>query len=137
MRAIKTNRKRSSALGAATAAAMLFVGPASAANGVAPKDLRGRWTTTPPRCEQENGVADVLIVTSAELAFYEIGCTLKSAETHGAETRFKASCYKGGSPDSSGTVLIRRLSPTKLSLSLHGFSWSGETPEEFQRCAAR
>jgi hypothetical protein len=97
----------------------------------------GKWTSNPPRCEQINGEVDVLTVTSSELAFYEIGCKLSKAKRDRDGVRYAARCYKGGSPETSGTVTIRRQSPDTIALALHGFIWTSENPETFHRCAAR
>ena len=98
-------------------------------------NLKGRWSSNPPRCEQVNGEVDVLTITSSDLAFYEVGCKISKPERRGDEVRFAARCYKGGSPESSGTVVIRRLSTDSIGLALHGFFWTSEKPETFHRCA--
>jgi hypothetical protein len=100
-------------------------------------EFQGKWSSHPSRCEQVNGEVDVLTITSSELEFYEIGCKLSKPERSDDEIRFAARCYKGGSPETSGTVVIRRLSPESIDLALHGFSWITEKPEKFHRCAAR
>ena len=100
-------------------------------------EFQGKWSSSPPRCEQVNGEVDVLTVTPSELEFYEIGCKLSKPERIHDEVRFAARCYKGGSPETSGTVAIRRLSPGTIALALHGFFWITEKPEVFHRCAAR
>jgi hypothetical protein len=100
-------------------------------------EFHGKWSSNPPRCEQVNGEVDVLTVTSSALEFYEIGCTLSKAKRSHDDVRFAARCYKGGSPETPGMVMIRRVSPGTIGLSLHGFSWTTEAPEIFHRCAAR
>ena len=45
-----------------------------------------------------------------------------------------AQCYKGGSPVTSGTVVMRRLKPDKIDVSLRGFFRNSEKPEVFYRC---
>jgi hypothetical protein len=111
---------------------------ACATSGASATDeLQGKWSSDPPRCQQVNGEVDVLTMTSSELEFYEIGCKLSKPERNRNEVRFAARCSKGGSPETSGTVVIRRLSPEKIDLSLRGFSWITEQPEEFHRCAAQ
>ena len=108
------------------------VGAATAAD-----EFRGKWSSNPPRCEQVNGEVDVLSITSSELEFYEIGCKLSRPKRSHDEIRFAARCYKGGSPETSGTVTIRRRTPETIELALHGFSWIAEKPEVFHRCAAQ
>lgn len=117
---------------AALAAGIVVVaGAAPAAD-----EFQGRWSNNPPRCEQVNGEVDILTITSSELGFYEIGCTLAKSEHSQDEARFTARCYKGSSPETSGTVVIRRLSPGSIELALRGFPWITEKPEVFHRCAA-
>lgn len=99
--------------------------------------FQGKWTSNPPRCEQLNGEVDVLTVTSSELSFYEIGCKLSNPKGDHDGVRYAARCYKGGSPETPGTVTIRRQSPDTIALALHGFVWTSEDPEIFHRCAAR
>jgi hypothetical protein len=50
-----------------------------------------------------------------------IGCTLSKPERDHGGARFAARCYKGGSPETPGTVTIRRLAPDTIALALHGF----------------
>ena len=109
----------------------------AATTASAADEFQGKWSSNPPRCEQVNGEVDVLTITSSELAFYEIGCKLSKPERSHDGVRFAARCYKGGSPETSGTVVIRRLSPGSITLALHGFHWITDKPEEFHRCAAR
>ena len=99
--------------------------------------FHGKWSSDSSRCEQQNGEVDVLTITSSSLAFYEIGCKLSKPERSRDEFRFVARCYKGGSPETSGTVVIRRLSPRTIALALHGFSWTTKEPATFHRCAAQ
>lgn len=66
-----------------------------------------------------------------------IGCTLSKPERDHGGARFAARCYKGGSPETPGTVTIRRLAPDTIALALHGFVWTTEKPDTFHRCAAR
>jgi hypothetical protein len=103
----------------------------------AANEFQGKWSSSPPRCEQVNGEVDVLTVTSSALAFYEIGCKLSNRRRDHDGVRFAARCYKGGSPETLGTAVIRRRSPGTIELALHGFSWTTEDPEIFHRCAAR
>ena len=107
-------------------------GDAFAAN-----EFQGKWSSNPPRCGQVNGEVDVLTITPSALEFYEVGCKLSKAKRSHDDVRFAARCYKGGSPEASGTVVIRRVSPETIGLSLRGFSWITEAPEIFHRCAAR
>jgi hypothetical protein len=100
-------------------------------------DLEGRWSSNPPRCEQANGEVDVLTITSSELTFYEIGCKLSRPRRGHDEFRFAARCYKGGSPETAGAVVIRRLSRDKIDLALLGFFWTTAKPEAFHRCSMR
>lgn len=110
----------------------------SAAHAASVTDtFQGKWSSNPPRCEQVNGEVDVLTVTLSELSFYEIGCKLSNHKRSHHGVRFAARCYKGGSPETSGTVVIRHLSPDTIDLALHGFFWTTEKPERFHRCAAR
>lgn len=114
------------------------IGLACAAHTASAADtFLGKWTSNPPRCEQLNGEVDVLTVTSSELSFYEIGCKLSKPKRDHDGVRYAARCYKGGSPETSGTVTIRRQSPDTIALALHGFGWTSEDPEIFHRCAAR
>ena len=108
----------------------------TATAGPAPDEFRGKWSSNPPRCEQANGEVDVLTVTSSALDFYEIGCKLSKPKRGHDEIRFAARCYKGGSPETSGSVVIQRRSPGTIALALHGFFWTTEEPEIFHRCAA-
>jgi hypothetical protein len=103
----------------------------------AANEFQGTWSSNPPRCEQVNGEVDVLTITSSELEFYEIGCKLSKPRRSKDEVRFAARCYKGGSPETSGAVVIRRLSPGTIALALHGFFWTTAEPEEFHRCATQ
>jgi hypothetical protein len=103
----------------------------------AANEFRGKWSSNPPRCEQVNGEVDVLTIASSELEFYEIGCKLSKAKRGHDDVRFAARCYKGGSPETSGMVVIRRLAPGTIELALQRFSWITEKPEVFHRCAAR
>lgn len=66
-----------------------------------------------------------------------IGSTLSKPERDHGGARFAARCYKGGSPETPGTVTIRRLAPDTIALALHGFVWTTEKPDTFHRCAAR
>ena len=109
----------------------------SAGAAAAVDALHGKWSSNLPRCEQVNGEVDVLTITSSSLGFYEIGCKLSKPERSRDEFRFAARCHKGGSPETSGTVVIRRLSPGTIALALHGFSWTTTEPATFHRCAAR
>ncbi|MCA0008661.1 MULTISPECIES: hypothetical protein [unclassified Mesorhizobium] len=102
-----------------------------------PNDFLGKWSTDPLRCEQENGEVDVLEVLPSGLTFYEVGCEFGEPHVDGKTLRVAAQCYKGGSPMSAGTVELSRSEPNRISLSLHGFSWSSDDPETFQRCRAR
>src|SRR4051812_41717684 len=103
----------------------------------AANEFQGKWSSNPPRCEQVNGEVDVLTITSSELEFYEIGCKLLKAKRRHDDVRFAARCYKGGSPETSGIVVIRRVSPGTIELALQRFSWITEQPEIFHRCAAQ
>ena len=113
----------------------LLTGVAQAASAAG--TFRGKWSSTPPRCEQINGEVDVLTVTSSELSFYEIGCKISKPQRSHDGVRFAARCYKGGSPESSGSVVIRRLAPDTIALSLHGLFWPPAEPAKIHRCAAR
>ncbi|MCA6108956.1 hypothetical protein [Bradyrhizobium cenepequi] len=124
--------RRSTSLAAGVVLLACVQGAASATD-----EFQGKWSSNPPRCEQVNGEVDVLTIMSSELEFYEVGCKLSKPERRRDEVRFAARCYKGGSPETSGTVVIRRLSPATIDLALHGFFWITETPEKFHRCAAR
>ena len=104
--------------------------------GSAANQFHGKWSSNPPRCEQVNGEVDVLTITSSALDFYEIGCKLSKPKRGHDEIRFAARCYKGGSPETSGSVVIQRRSPGTIALALHGFFWTTEEPEIFHRCAA-
>ena len=68
---------------------------------------------------------------------FVIGSTLSKPERDHGGARFAARCYKGGSPETPGTVTIRRLAPDTIALALHGFVWTTEKPDTFHRCAAR
>ncbi|TPJ41595.1 hypothetical protein [Mesorhizobium sp. B2-7-1] len=99
-----------------------------------PADFLGKWSTDPARCEQVNGEVDMLEVLPDGLTFYEIGCEFDEPKTGGKTLRIAAQCFKGGSPMSAGEVELSRSEPDKVSVSLHGFFWTAETPETFQRC---
>lgn len=115
------------------AAALLIVAP-DAVLAQVPDEFLGKWSSDPTRCEQVNGEVDVLEVTKSNLTFYEIGCELKQPARTQDTLRFAAQCYKGGSPMSSGTVVLHRTSPDQVDLALQGFSWSSAEPEAFRRC---
>ncbi|TPJ52418.1 hypothetical protein [Mesorhizobium sp. B2-6-4] len=102
-----------------------------------PNDFLGKWSTDPVRCEQENGEVDVLEVLPSGLTVYEVGCEFDEPNATGKNLRLAAQCYKGGSPMSAGTVELSRSEPDRISLSLHGFSWSSDDPQTFQRCRAQ
>ncbi|WP_038379195.1 hypothetical protein [Bradyrhizobium elkanii] len=115
-----------------------FVFLASTVGAAAATDqFQGKWSSNPPHCEQVNGEVDVLTITSSELEFYEIGCRLSNPKRGHDEVRFAARCYKGGSPETSGMVVIRRRSPETIELALHGFTWTTSQSEVFHRCAGR
>jgi hypothetical protein len=120
--------------GGSVMAALVFLPTVAFAQ--VPDQFLGKWSTDPNRCEQVNGEVDVLEVTKSGFAFYEIGCELKQPARASNAVRFAARCYKGGSPDSSGTVVMRRLAPDKIDVSLRGFFWTSEKPEAFRRCLA-
>jgi hypothetical protein len=110
------------------------IGLPAAALADVPHELLGRWSTDPVRCQQANGEVDVLEVTPSGFELYEIGCALMQAARSSGAIRFVARCYKGGSPTTIGTVVMRRLSPDKIDVALLGFAWTSEKPETFQRC---
>jgi hypothetical protein len=110
--------------------------PVAAQAGV-PDDFLGKWSTDPVRCEQANGEVDVLEVLPAGLTVYEVGCEFAEPDAAGKRLSIAAQCYKGGSPMSAGTVELTRSEPDRISLSLHGFSWSSDDPETFRRCKAQ
>lgn len=99
-----------------------------------PADFLGKWSTDPARCEQVNGEVDMLEVLPDGLTFYEIGCEFDEPTAGGKSLRVVAQCYKGGSPMTAGEVELSRSEPDRISVSLHGFFWTAETPETFQRC---
>lgn len=99
-----------------------------------PDEFLGRWSSDPNLCEEESGDADILIVTKSGFDVYEVGCDLKRPDGRSDAVRFDAQCYKGGSPVTSGTVVMRRLAPDKIDVSLKGFFWNSEKPEVFYRC---
>lgn len=126
---IGTARSRMVATIALAAAAF----PAAALAQV-PDEFLGRWSSDPNICEEESGDADILIVTKSGFDVYEIGCDLKRPDGSSDAVRFDAQCYKGGSPVTPGTVVMRRLAPEKIDVSLRGFFWNSEKPEVFYRC---
>jgi hypothetical protein len=99
-----------------------------------PADFLGKWSTDPARCEQVNGEVDMLEVLPDGLTVYEVGCEFDEPDAAGKKLRVAAQCFKGGSPMSAGEVELARSEPDRISLSLHGFSWSSDDPETFQRC---
>ncbi|MDX8534760.1 hypothetical protein RFM41_26650 [Mesorhizobium sp. VK25A] len=105
-----------------------------AAQAKMPADFIGKWSTDPARCEQVNGEVDMLEVLPDGLTFYEIGCEFDEPTAGGKRLRIAAQCYKGGSPMTAGEVELSRSKPDRISVSLHGFFWTAETPEIFQRC---
>ena len=109
----------------------------AAAQAKMPNDFLGKWSTDPVRCEQENGEVDVLEVLPSGLTVYEVGCEFDEPNAGGKNLRIAAQCFKGGSPMSAGTVELSRSGQDRISLSLHGFSWSSEAPQTFQRCRAQ
>lgn len=116
---------------AALVAALIACGAAEAKT---PEQFLGVWSSDPSRCEQENGDVDVLTVTETGFDFYEIGCDLGRNARSADAIRFEAQCYKGGGPMGPGAVVMRRLAPDKLDLSLKGFSWTTDRPQVFYRC---
>jgi hypothetical protein len=104
------------------------------ASAEAPAELQGKWSSQPGRCEPISGEVDVLTITAAELGFYEIGCNLGRATRSGANLRFDAQCYKGGSPVTPGEVVLRRHAPNEIDLMLKGFSWIAAKPQRYHRC---
>lgn len=108
-----------------------------AAEARMPADFLGKWSTDPARCEQVNGEVDMLEVLPDGLTVYEVGCEFDEPDAGGGKLSLAAQCYKGGSPMSAGTVELSRSEPDRISLSLHGFSWSSDDPESFQRCHAQ
>jgi hypothetical protein len=109
----------------------------AAAQAKMPNDFLGKWSTDPVRCEQANGEVDVLEVLPWGLTVYEVGCEFPEPSAAGKKLSIAAQCYKGGSPMSAGTVELSRSEPDRISLSLHGFSWTSEDPQTFQRCHAQ
>jgi hypothetical protein len=135
-RTTASHRSASSAIRICALAAAALLAASGPALAQVPDDFLGKWSTDPVRCEQENGEVDVLDVTEDSLAFYEIGCELGQSTPKPDGISFSAQCYKGGSPMSSGTVVLHRTEPDKVDVKLQGFSWITEDPESFRRCSA-
>ncbi|MDQ8729167.1 hypothetical protein [Bradyrhizobium sp. LHD-71] len=115
-------------------AATIFLATVGAAAGQVPSEYIGKWSNDPVRCEQANGEVDVMTVTTTGFDVYEVGCDLDRAVRAPGGTRFVGQCYKGGSPTSTGTVVMRRLAPDRIDVALLGFPWISEKPEVFRRC---
>ncbi len=104
-----------------------------------PADLQGKWSSRPGRCEPVSGEVDVLTITAAELAFYEVGCDLGKSTRLETSLRLDAQCYKGGSPATPGKVILQRRAPKErapkeIDLTLEGFSWIAAKPQRYHRC---
>ncbi|MEZ2128942.1 MULTISPECIES: hypothetical protein [unclassified Sinorhizobium] len=117
-------------------AALIVLGLPALAQAQVTDEFMGKWSSDPAHCQQVNGEVDVLVVTRSGFEFYEVGCELKQPVGAPDEVRFIGQCYKGGSPTSSGTVVMRRLAPDKIDLALLDFPWSSPEPETFHRCRA-
>lgn len=119
---------------------LCLVGQLSAASSVlaadvVPRDLRGEWTSDPPRCEQINGEADVLTLTGTEASWYEIGCTLSTPAKEGPVIHYDAVCFKGGSSESKGALTLKRWDDGRISIALYGFPWAARgAGGYFHRC---
>lgn len=117
-------------------AALIVVTLPALAHAQVADEFMGKWSSDPARCRQVNGEVDVLEVTRSGFEFYEVGCELKQPVGAPDEVRFVGQCYKGGSPTSSGTVIMRRLAQDKIDVALLDFPWSSPQPETFHRCRA-
>ncbi|SFU16263.1 hypothetical protein [Mesorhizobium sp. YR577] len=99
-----------------------------------PAELQGKWSNHPGRCEPVSGEVDVLTMTAADLGFYEVGCEMGKSTHSGTSLRFDAQCFKGGSPVTSGKVVLQRHAPNEIDLTLEGFSWIAAEPQSYRRC---
>ncbi|WP_054310044.1 hypothetical protein [Mesorhizobium sp. 1M-11] len=108
----------------------------SAALAQVPKEFLGEWWSTLAPCEQSDEFFNGLTINPYSLGFYEIGCERLSTPTKlpAGILRFKAACFKGGSPQTNGWVELGRGSKGEIYLKLDGFSWTASKFETYRRC---
>ncbi len=94
-----------------------------------PADLLGRWTSSPPNCDDdaERGVA-VLGLTPSGIGWLDIDCDIEEARKTGDGAALSVECFKGGGSSGKGRIDIRKTGSDQLEVRvLAGAGAPGET----------
>lgn len=107
----------------------LIVGLPVSVSAQVPADLLGRWTSSPPACEDdaEKGVA-VLGLTPSGIGWLEIDCDIHEARRTGEGAALGVECFQGGGSSGKGAIDVRRAGPDSIEVRVQpGPGAPGET----------
>jgi hypothetical protein len=102
-----------------------------------PSDLLGRWTSSPPACEDdaEKGIA-VLGLTPSGIGWLDIDCDIHEARRTGEGAALGVECFKGGGSSGKGRIEVRRSGPERIGVHVQATAGSPGETFALQRCAS-
>lgn len=113
----------------------LLVGLPVSASAQVPSDLLGRWTSSPPACEDdaEKGVA-VLGLTPSGIGWLDIDCDIHEARRTGEGAALGVECFQGGGTSGKGAIAIRRAGAGTIEVRVMAGAGSPGETFELTRC---